>query len=1214
VSAPRWLEVAAQDLRHNLRRPLFWVQIVILAFFLSSLAGGHASIGSGDARVGGTKAWINSEFANAQLVILFYAAIYVFFISVGAGMTLIRDDELKVGELLHATQLTPAEYTWGKYLAVVVSFGGILAAQILLQIFFNHAVPHGANAEYIGPLNLAAYLRPAIVFGLPALILFTGTCFAVGGLTRQPVLVFALPIAVLVLGLGFLWDWSPAWLSPAVNKILQFADLTGYRWLKETYLNVDRGVAYYNRAPVRLDLMMVAQRLVALAVGLGSVFLVQRKIAGAVRGAALSRRAKAVSVATVEATASAEPAFLSALRMQSGAPAFVASTLEVARTELKLLGRHPGLYLFVPLILVQIFGGLVSVGAFDTPLLQTPGYLAVGNMNTLTLLISMVILFYTTESLQRESSTGLGSIAYSTPLRTGAMLTGKSIANALLGTAIVIAALIGCAIVLAIEGKVAFDIRPFALVWGLLLLPTFAFWTAFVGTVYSATSSRTATYSIGLAAMALTGWFQFRGKMNWVANWDLWSATRWSDISFLQLDGTALLLNRILVLGLTAFFIALTVKFFPRRERDATRNVQRLQPALLGREALALSPWLVVPLAAGVALALMVTNGWEGAAAKKLARDYWKKNVLTWRDAPLPSIGFADLDVALEPEKRWVKSRGSYQLINRTGAPLQAIPLSRGLDWKKTEWTLNGKPAKPEDRAGLCVFWPEQPLAPGDSVRIGWSFEAEEPNGISKNGAGLMEFVMPSSVVLTGFSSANLAPYLGYEPSIGVEEDKNKADPKEYADNFYVGVTRAGMAMAEDWYNTRMRVTVPAGWQVNATGECVSDSTHAGHRVTEWRTDHPVRIFNLVAGHWKEKRGDGVVVDYDPRHTYNVDEMLEALQGARRWYGEWFAPFPWRELRLSEFAGLASYAQGSPGNITFSENIGFLTQSKPEANAAFWITAHESAHQWWPNIAMIGEGPGGDVLSEGMAHFCTILLTEQVKGLEQRIAFCKNIETRYGRTRRSNSERPLVKVNGELPGDSRIIYDKGGWALWMLFQLMGRENGLSAQRDYIETYRNSRDHPVLQDYLAVMRRHAPDTTAFDAYVKQWFYSVVVPQYLISDAAVARDGDRWKVTARVRNVGTGVMPIEVAAAAGDRFPHGAGRHEAYRDARTTLTLAAGEEKPVTLSCDFAPDRVLMDPDVRVMMLERQKAEVKVSAPHAAAPATAARATKRPLRES
>ncbi|MGH7741593.1 MAG: hypothetical protein ACRENS_06170, partial [Candidatus Eiseniibacteriota bacterium] len=261
--------------------------------------------------------------------------------------------------------------------------------------------------------------------------------------------------------------------------------------------------------------------------------------------------------------------------------------------------------------------------------------------------------------------------------------------------------------------------------------------------------------------------------------------------------------------------------------------------------------------------------------------------------------------------------------------------------------------------------------------------------------------------------------------------------------------------------------------------------------------------------------------------------------------------------------------------------------------------------QWWPNIAMAGAGPGGDVLSEGMAHFSTILLCEQVKGLEQRMAFCQEIENRYSHTRRGDSERPLVKVNGELPADGRIIYDKGGWALWMLLQLMGRDNNLAAQREYLETYRDSRDHPVLQDYLAVMRRHAPDSTAFDAYVKQWFYSVVTPQYQIIDPEVKRAGSGWEVHAIIKNVGTGVMPIEVAAARGERFPHGKAKAESYSDARATVILAAGEQKAVVISCAFAPERVLVDPDVRVLMLERKKANVAVHAPGATASAVAER---------
>ncbi len=255
------------------------------------------------------------------------------------------------------------------------------------------------------------------------------------------------------------------------------------------------------------------------------------------------------------------------------------------------------------------------------------------------------------------------------------------------------------------------------------------------------------------------------------------------------------------------------------------------------------------------------------------------------------------------------------------------------------------------------------------------------------------------------------------------------------------------------------------------------------------------------------------------------------------------------------------------------------------------MTAHESAHQWWPNMAMSGEGPGGDVLSEGMAHFSTILLTEQVLGEEQREVFCKDIEFRYANTRQKDSERPLVKINGELPGDGRIIYDKGGWALWMLFRLMGRENSLAAQKDYMATYRDSSDHPVLQDYLSILRKHAPDTAAFDAYVHQWFYNVVVPQYLVEDAhATPGPGGTWTVDARIKNVGTGTMPVDVAAETGERFAHDTKSAKPFADARTTMTLAAGQELAVRIPFAFKPERLVVDPDVHVLQLERKKATV------------------------
>jgi hypothetical protein len=442
--------------------------------------------------------------------------------------------------------------------------------------------------------------------------------------------------------------------------------------------------------------------------------------------------------------------------------------------------------------------------------------------------------------------------------------------------------------------------------------------------------------------------------------------------------------------------------------------------------------------------------------------------------------------------------------------------------------------------------------------------------------------------VLTSFGPS-FVPTLGYLEDVGIRKE-NRYEPREYAEDFYEGITppadRGGRA-----FTTRIRVRAPVEYTVNSVGVLESEQVDGGTRTVTWVSDHPVRFFNVVAGRWAVREGKGTKVFYDPRHAYNIAEIGEALDLARARYSEWFFPYPWRELKLSEFPGLADYAQGFATNITFSESIGFLTKSDPKTNLAYFVTAHEAAHQWWGNLLTPGEGPGGDVLSEGMAHFSTILLVEEGKGLRGRIEFCKRIEERYGDVRVANAERPLVKLDGQRDGDRTATYDKGGWAAWMLLNHMGREAALAGIREFLARYRDNPDYPVLQDFLATMREFAPDAGSFDAFAKQWYHEVVVPQYRLHGAKRARvAGSRgaWEVTVRVENLGTGTMPVEIAAVRGERFPEPGKDAEAYEDARETITLGAKEAREVRILAPFEPERVLVDPDALVLQLERSSA--------------------------
>ncbi|HEX6790345.1 MAG TPA: M1 family aminopeptidase [Candidatus Krumholzibacteria bacterium] len=1180
---------------HSFRRPLFIALAIFLALTAFGLASGHMSISSGETTVGGTKSWITSEFAQTQMTTYLVILYYSFFIAVAAGLALLKDREAKVDAILHATPMTAGEYVWGRFFAVCLSFVVVMVWQAATLAFFNHAVPNSSAIEIRGPFSFANYLTPALMIGVPFVVFYTGLSMYIGERTRNAVMVFVLPVATLLICGFFLWTWSPSWLSLEWNRVMQVLDISGYRWLNETYLKVDRGVKFYNTERVPYDGLFWLNRLWLLVVGLGSVVLTQRSVAASARGHASAPRMWRRNRRVVEVPAWAETTgALRALGMTTGASSFFASLSTVVRAEMRELRRQPGLYIFVPIILIQSLGNaLLAVGAFDTPLLLTPGTGAVQVANQATVLVCLLLMFYTIESLERERSTGFAQILFATPLGTGAFLFGKAVANVVVVVVVLLASLIACAIAVLVQHTVSFSFTPFLLIWGVLGTPTFLAWSAFVLTAYAAVGNRYGAYALCLGVMILTGYKALTGGINWAGNWPLFGVMRWSDLGFFENDFTALALNRLMALGLAVLFAVIAVRLFRRRAADAVRTMHRLAPSRLARSVGGVLPYAVVPAAACIALVFVVDRGIEGGAARKDEKDYWAKNLKTWFEAPLPDIARVDVDVRVDPERHWLSSDGRFTLVNPLDSVMVQIPLTVGRHWKNVTWTMNGADYTPEDSQHLFVFTPPHPLAQGDSVVIGWKFDGNFLGGVTKNGGNTEEFILPSGVVMTGFRPTFM-PVLGFMEQVG-ETEKNTTEPKRYRRDYYRGVTRGGYG-ATAWFPARIAVTGPEDYTLNSVGVCTSNTVKDGWRTQVWETDHPVKILNIVCGRWAVKQGEQSVVYYHPGHDYNLDEISSTLDASRRWYSEWFTPYPWRELKLSEFPGLAGYAQGFGTNITFSENIGFLTRNTAQTDATFLVTAHEAAHQWWGNILTPANGPNGDFLSEGAAHFATMLLFEQVKGPRGRMEFAKGIEARYNDRRRPDDERPMYDVDGKRRYDNTVIYDRGGWVFWMLYDFLGHDRAMQGYHDFFNEWSTGRDHPALQDFVAAMRPYAPDPAAYDAFVKQWFEDKVVPQYQVRDAArTAREGG-YDVTCTVTNIGTGTMPVEVAAIAGERWkkPDDGDRNgvysvdPSYKESRTSVTLGAGETKTVTIQCTFEPGKIVVDPDVRVLQLKRKQA--------------------------
>ena len=1223
----RFLALPLLELRSVHRRPLHVVMFAVFGLMSLGFVLGGVQVSTGSADTGGAKLAINSAFNLVFADFLLFGLILPFFVAVLFGMPPLSDADRRVDRLIHATPISHVSYAFSRFAASLAVLAAILGAWLVVQVALYELVPLDPNEKVRGPFAAWHYLQPLLVAVLPAAVFVGGVSGWLGVRTRQPVLVFALPVVLVVGSLFFVWNFKPMWLPSWVDELLKLADPAGLRWVLRNFVEEDRGVAFYNTAAFAPDAPFLASRFAFVAVGLLAVWATGRRLA---RNGHDDLRVGEPAALLAQAAADAArrgpdaPAALAARGAMPActarAPGFLASTWHVLAAETRALLRSPGVWLFGPIILLQAWGALsFREGPFNTEALMTTGAAATGVFETLTLLLCLLLLFYTVESLVREERCGMHAIYRAAPVPTAAMLAGKVLANAVLALVIVACAALAIGAVLlrqqATTGlAVGFELPVLALVFGGLLAPTLVVWSAFVALLHALVRNRFAVYGVALAALIGTGLATQFGALNWVTMWHLWGCLTWSELDRLAFMWPAIVANRLLVLALAAFFVVATLACWPRRTPDLRGVVDRLSPRALlrglARPALAAVPVLALAVHAG----LEVRAGYEGAPVREAEKAYWRRNAETFEDAPSPALDKVDGEVKLYPETRSLAVAATYVLRNPHARPMAEVPLTVGAHLTARNWQVDGVAADPErrdqpaptveNRSRLYVVRPARPLARNETVTVRFELEGAYPRGWSRITSGTGEFLLPSGVVLTSFGPSFL-PVVGFAEGVGVDED-NRRDAREYPpDHWRERVDPLfGPAWATD---VRLAVEGPADWTINVVGVEQESTVVDGRRRTVWQTEHPVRIFNIVGGPLLAKDGDGARVFYSPRTPHNVDTMVKALAAARKRYGAWFGAYPWTNLRVTQFPGLAGYAQGFPGNISFAEGIGYLAKpiegedesggaDDDRLDVAFYIVAHESGHQWWGNIVTPGKGPGGNIVSEGLAEFSALLLVHHELGDAQGAAVRRRWERRYTYARSADDERPIHRTDGSRPGDQSVTYERAGSVFWMLRERMGEEAMLAGLRDFVAKWRNGvatpdgLDFPLIEDLVESLRARAPDAARFDAFVGAWIFGTKFPDLEVADLeSAAGDGaGAHVVTGALRDIATGRsrvdLPVEVVVRVLGAAPEGGG---AAPHADVVVRLAGDGKTEFRVPTAFKPVKLVVDPDVRLLFAGRTR---------------------------
>ena len=651
-----------------------------------------------------------------------------------------------------------------------------------------------------------------------------------------------------------------------------------------------------------------------------------------------------------------------------------------------------------------------------------------------------------------------------------------------------------------------------------------------------------------------------------------------------------------------------------------------------------LPPWRLAAAACGALLALWPAPAESQSAAgvqsprnasyaidvelDAAERTLTGRQVLTWRN--IAPIAAAELQFHLY-YNAWKNTRSTWmrevQRRGRRGSGLNARPAA---DWGWIDVTairLRGADGaasadltaravhiapddgNPDDRTVLSVPLPA-PVAPGETVEVEMEWSSRVPRTFARTGTIGDYFFLAH-----------------WFPKIGVLE----------ADGWNCHQFHAATEFYADYGVYDVRLTVPAGWVVGATGteQSVSDNGDgtATHRYYQadvhdfaWTTS-PDFVEHRQRFEHPGLPGVDMRLLMQPEHAGQEERHFEATRQTLRYYGEWFGAYPYEQVTIIDPAW-QSRSGGMEYPTFFTAGTRWLAPanvSSPEE-----VTVHEAGHQFWHTVVGNNEFEHAWI-DEGLNTFATARVMEQyieedyrstrffgrfVPWVFRDIPWSRAIDGNRltGYRRDARMDIPATPTYLYWPGSaSSISYNKTALWLHTLERYLGWPILQRGMADFFRRWRFG--HPAPEDFFHSLSRQAGRN--LDWFFRQVHGAAVVFDYGVQELTSRRragrgyfgDGNGAGFAARqagedagyetrvvVRRHGEGIFPVEVVT----EFADGHLAREVW-DGR-------GRWKEFTYDRPARATRAFVDPERKLLLDVDYTNNSRTLAPQAAAAAT------------
>jgi len=1003
------------------------------------------------------------------------------------GVPILRDFEHQIESLMFVNPIKKRDYLLGRFLG---SFAILII--IFTALIWGNALGEmmpWRNPEHLLAFDLMTYVQPYFTVVLPILFFGAALFFVTGALTKKLIVVYTQGLFTFVIFI----------LTKSIENRFVAAVLDPFSLTTLTELTKDWTPVELNSNLMPFSGVLLYSKLFWISIGVLVFAFGYNKFQFQVVSSSSKKKKKAALIGIEEISNSDTE--LPIVSVRSGFKSQCSQLLQHAWFYFTSILKEVSFWAIVISAMVIIIINSISLGTVYGVNSYPATYFIIEELIEMSSFFFIIVMvFYSGELIWKERGSKLNLIYDALPSNNGINLMGKFIGLALTYMVILLSLILAGVIFQSAHGYYNFELDVYFISFFGDLLPFLLLHTFISFFIHVLVNKKfvayilVITFFIGVFALGLFGYdhelYSFGGHN--IGTYSQMNGFGHFLTLFLWVKAYWFVFCGLLMLVTTLFLVRGTETGFRIRLKQAK---QRITPGVVKTALVGLL--LFIGLGSYIFYNTNVLNKrWSDEEQTKFRAGY-EQTLKKFEKITQPKLVDVNLHVELYPASRDYTTEGTYILMNQSSNLIKNIHVQKLIDDQVSlEYLEFDAPATLNEKYldyDYYVYALKEALRPGDSISMKFK-QVFTTKGFEMGNSN-------TKIVHNGtFFKNNDFPTIGYS---------NKYELRSGADREAAGLTpRKGMASRDDAFELKNGVNGDDGYKINfemvvgtaedqtaiAPGKLVSSWKKEKRAYFHYKMDTPmINFYSVVSARyevvkdiWTPKTDSlGTPVDleiyYHKGHDYNLKRMFTAMKKSFDYYSSNFSPYQYQQMRIMEFPRYASFAQSFPNTVPFSESLGFVLDidDAKDVDMAFYVTAHELAHQWWGLQVVASNVEGKLFILETLSQYSALMVLKEQYGKDKVVQFIKGELERYSKSRKGGdaSEPSLALVQKE----EHIYYRKGAVNLFILQEEIGEKQVNLALKRFVKDWNafdpnfNKQRYATSADLLPYIYNVTPET-------------------------------------------------------------------------------------------------------------------------------------------